>query len=83
MHALLESGGRVVSKAELMQLVWPDCVVEEGGLARNISLLRKVPGDDAETYIQTVPKRGCRFVTGIPPQLPPARAPAGGGSSLR
>jgi TolB-like protein len=51
----------VVGKAELMKLVWPDCVVEEIGLARNISILRKALSDDAGTYIETIPKRGYRF----------------------
>lgn len=83
LHALVERGGRVVSKAELMQLVWPDCVVEDVGLARNISLLRKVLGDDAETYIQTVPKRGYRFVGGVaPPPTPPRRASGRGLAAL-
>lgn len=59
--ALLERRGQVVEKAELLRLVWPDCTVEEIGLARNISLLRKALGDDGETYIETVPKRGYRF----------------------
>jgi TolB-like protein len=58
---LLERRGQVVDKAELMKLVWPDCTVEEIGLARNVSLLRKALGDDGETYIETVPKRGYRF----------------------
>ncbi len=61
LHALVERRGRVVEKDELMKLVWPDVTVEEIGLARNISLLRKALGDDAETYIETVPKRGYRF----------------------
>jgi TolB-like protein len=47
----------VVEKAELMKLVWPDTVVEEVGLARNVSLLRKVLAD----YIETIPRRGYRF----------------------
>jgi DNA-binding winged helix-turn-helix (wHTH) protein/TolB-like protein len=61
LHVLLERRGRIVSKGELMKLVWPDCVVEEVGLARNISLLRKALGEEAERYIETVPKRGYRF----------------------
>ena len=61
LQALLERRGRVVGKAELMKAVWPDCVVEDVGLARNISLLRKALGDDAEAYIETIPKRGYRF----------------------
>jgi TolB-like protein/Tfp pilus assembly protein PilF len=57
----------VVEKNELMQLVWPDTFVEEGGLARNISALRKALGDDAEgsRHIETIPKRGYRFVAPI------------------
>jgi len=58
---LLERRGQVVEKTELMKLVWPDCVVEEVGLARNISLLRQALGRDGEAYIETVPRRGYRF----------------------
>lgn len=61
LQALLERRGQVVDRSELMKLVWPDCVVEEVGLARNISQLRKALGDDAESYIETIPKRGYRF----------------------
>ncbi len=61
LHALIERRGRVVGKDELMKLVWPDTTVEEIGLARNISLLRKALGDEAEAYIETVPRRGYRF----------------------
>ena len=73
LHVLLERRGRVVEKAALMKLVWPDCTVEEAGLARNISLLRKALGDDAETWIETIPKRGYRFAAAAPK---PAPAPA-------
>lgn len=70
---LLERRGQVVEKTELMKLVWPDCVVEEIGLARNISLLRKALGDDGEKYIETVPRRGYRFAAMEDPAviLPP------------
>jgi DNA-binding winged helix-turn-helix (wHTH) protein/TolB-like protein len=61
LEVLLERRGQVVSKPDLMNAVWPGCTVEEIGLARNISILRKALGDDAETYIETVPKRGYRF----------------------
>lgn len=63
LHVLLERRGHIVGKQELMSLVWPDTTVEEIGLARNISILRKALGDDAEDsrYIETVPKRGYRF----------------------
>ena len=47
-----------------MRAVWPDTTVEEIGLARNISQLRKALGDESEAgkYIETLPKRGYRFV---------------------
>jgi hypothetical protein len=57
----------VVEKDELIRHVWPDTFVEEGSLARNISLLRKVLGggpDDAN-YIEAVPRRGYRFVAPV------------------
>ena len=57
--ALLENSSHVLTKKELMQKVWPDSFVEENNLAQNISLLRKVLGG---SYIQTIPKRGYRFV---------------------
>jgi DNA-binding winged helix-turn-helix (wHTH) protein len=58
--ALVESGGRVFEKENLVATVWPDAFVEEGSLARNISTLRKVLGDNSHNpkYIVTVPKRG-------------------------
>jgi DNA-binding winged helix-turn-helix (wHTH) protein len=67
LFVLLTHHGRVVEKNELIQLVWPDTFVEEGGLARNISALRKALGDDAEGsgHIETIPKRGYRFVAPI------------------
>lgn len=56
------SGGRLLSKDELMRELWPDTAVEEANLVVNISALRKVlgEGDDAR-YIETVPKRGYRL----------------------
>ena len=57
--ALIENSSHVLTKKELMQKVWPDSFVEENNLAQNISLLRKALG---ESFIQTIPKRGYRFV---------------------
>jgi pimeloyl-ACP methyl ester carboxylesterase/DNA-binding winged helix-turn-helix (wHTH) protein len=64
---LLENSSHVLSKKELMQQVWPDSFVEENNLAQNISILRKAlgRGNDGEHYIQTVPKRGYRFVANV------------------
>jgi DNA-binding winged helix-turn-helix (wHTH) protein/TolB-like protein len=67
LRVLLEHHGRVVAKAELMAGIWPDTTVEEIGLARNISQLRKALGDESESgkYIETLPKRGYRFVGSV------------------
>ena len=61
---LVENKGEVLVKEELMERIWPDTVVEEGNLNRNISTLRKVLGESPEDhrYIVTVPGRGYRFV---------------------
>src|SRR2546430_2213040 len=57
--ALLASAGRVVEKEDLIRTIWPDSFVEEGGLARNISALRKALEDGGGgVFIETVPKRG-------------------------
>lgn len=64
---LVENSGRVVSKDELMQSLWPDTFVEESNLTQNISQLRRALGDGASDaqYIETIPKRGYRFVAGV------------------
>lgn len=61
---LVEHAGQVISKEQLMAEVWPDVTVVESGLTRNISVLRKAIGDDDGTarYIETVPRRGYRFI---------------------
>jgi DNA-binding winged helix-turn-helix (wHTH) protein/pimeloyl-ACP methyl ester carboxylesterase len=65
--ALVESRGQIVSKEELFQRVWPNTYVGEATLAQNVSTLRKQLKDDRETaqYIETVPKRGYRFVATV------------------
>jgi DNA-binding winged helix-turn-helix (wHTH) protein/TolB-like protein len=69
LHVLLEQRGRVVEKSDLMKLVWPDTTVEEIGLARNISILRKTLGDETgdSSYIETIPRRGYRFAAAEAP----------------
>jgi DNA-binding winged helix-turn-helix (wHTH) protein/TolB-like protein/Tfp pilus assembly protein PilF len=61
---LVEHGGQVVAKDDLMKRVWPNTFVEEGNLTQNISLLRKALGESpgGVQYIETVPRRGYRFV---------------------
>jgi adenylate cyclase len=60
---LVERAGRLLTKDELLRLVWPDSTVEENNLNKNISLLRKALGDygKGQSYIETVPRLGYRF----------------------
>ena len=64
LRVLVENPGRLLTKDELMQLVWVDSFVEEGNLAYTVRLLRKALGDDASSpiYIESVPRRGYRFI---------------------
>jgi DNA-binding winged helix-turn-helix (wHTH) protein/Flp pilus assembly protein TadD len=63
---LVENSGHLVEKSELMRKLWPDSFVEEGSLAQNVSLLRKALGEnESEKFIETVPRRGYRFVANV------------------
>ncbi|HEY6802090.1 MAG TPA: winged helix-turn-helix domain-containing protein [Pyrinomonadaceae bacterium] len=64
---LVENSGHVLEKNELMQQLWPDSFVEESSLTQNISLLRRALSDPGveENYIETIPKRGYRFVGSV------------------
>jgi serine/threonine-protein kinase len=67
LRVLVQSSGSMVSKETLLNEVWPGSFVGDGSLMRNISDLRKVLGRDArgDQYIETVPKRGYRFVSPV------------------
>ena len=60
--ALVVHSGQLLTTEELMAQVWPDSFVEGNNLAQNISTLRKVLG---AKFIETVPKRGYRFVADV------------------
>ena len=64
---LIRSNGRLLSKDELMQQVWPDSYVEDANLTVNISALRKALGEvpGGPRYIETVPKHGYRFTAPV------------------
>ena len=61
---LAENHGSLVTKAEILEKVWDDAFVEEAAISRCIWAIRTALGEDAksQTFIQTVPKRGYRFV---------------------
>ena len=63
---LIENGGHVLSKEEIMERVWADSFVEENNLAQNISILRKALGEtNGAKFIETVSKRGYRFIAPV------------------
>jgi DNA-binding winged helix-turn-helix (wHTH) protein/Tol biopolymer transport system component len=82
--ALLRADGRVVGKDDLIRAVWPDTFVEDSSLTFQIHLVRQAVRDgvDGERYIETVPRRGYRFVAPVRqlrptesvPELPPTAA---------
>lgn len=65
--ALVENGTRILEKDDLMKRVWPDTFVEEANLTQHISLLRKTLGENpqAPRFIETVPRRGYRFIANV------------------
>ena len=67
LRVLVENAGRLVTKEELLQAVWPDTAVEENNLNHNVSILRKVLGEKAigQALIETVPRVGYRFVAEV------------------
>jgi adenylate cyclase len=71
---LVENAGRLVTKQELLDSVWPATTVEENNLNHNVSVLRKALGNRAtgQQYIETVPRVGYRFVA--PVEHPTAHA---------
>jgi DNA-binding winged helix-turn-helix (wHTH) protein/tetratricopeptide (TPR) repeat protein len=82
---LVRNAGRIVTKDMLLAEVWPGSVIEEGNLARHIFNLRQLLGGGAsETaeagatpYIETVPKRGYRFLAPVStPSTESAQEPA-------
>ena len=64
LETLVSNHGHIVEKDRLMKTVWPDSFVEEGNLSFTVNLLRKALADNKQEprFIETVPKRGYRFI---------------------
>src|SRR5829696_7027190 len=63
LRILVENAGQLVTKEELMERVWADSFVEEANLSHHIFKLRKALGETEDRkLIETVPKRGYRFI---------------------
>jgi DNA-binding winged helix-turn-helix (wHTH) protein len=70
--ALIEARGELVTKDELLSLVWPNTTVEENNLQFQVSTLRKALGENRE-LIRTVSGRGYRFVAEITAEFRPSK----------
>lgn len=63
---LVENEGHLIEKNVLLDMLWPETFVEEATLARTVSSLRKILGETSEhKLIETVPKRGYRFIAPV------------------
>jgi DNA-binding winged helix-turn-helix (wHTH) protein/tetratricopeptide (TPR) repeat protein len=66
LRVLVESHGELVSKDVLLNEIWPGSFVEEAGLARNVSELRRALGKhNKQPYIETISKRGYRIAVTV------------------
>jgi eukaryotic-like serine/threonine-protein kinase len=61
---LVRNSGHLLEKEKFFAMLWPDSFVEEGSLSNNIFLLRRALGEDP-VFIETVPRRGYRFVGAV------------------
>lgn len=82
LELLTERPGQVVARQELLDRVWKDAFVTDTSLAEAVSFLRQALGDDPQSprYIQTVHRRGYRFVAPLrgASSAPAGAAPGGG-----
>src|SRR5919112_3142015 len=76
LELLIDRAGQVVARQELLDAVWKDAFVTDTSLAEAVSFLRQALGDDpqAPRYIQTVHRRGYRFVAPLGPAAPTGAA---------
>jgi len=76
LQALLERPGEIITREELRQRLWPDNIFVDYELAlkKAVNRLREVLGDSADSphFIETIPRRGYRFIGTIaaPPSVP-------------
>src|SRR5258708_28837035 len=78
LRALVERPGALVSKDALIEAAWPGQAVEESNLTVQIASLRKVLGEapGGDRWIETMPRRGYRFIAPVVAADPNAIAPS-------
>ena len=81
---LLKNAGQVVRKDDLLSLVWPQTIVEESNIAVHVSSLRKALAEygDYGNCVETIPKRGYRFIAPVQAILKPGTIAANDISAL-
>jgi TolB-like protein/Flp pilus assembly protein TadD len=64
---LIERRGELIVKEDLMKEIWPGTIVEENNITVSMSILRKTLGEGRKSlkFIETVPRRGYRFVAEV------------------
>ena len=62
---LIQHNGRLLTKDEMMASLWEESFVEESNLAKNVSRLRKILNNGGTQLIETLPKRGYRFLANV------------------
>jgi serine/threonine-protein kinase len=69
LELLLDRAGEIVPRQEMIDLVWKDAFVTDTSLAEAVSVLRQALSDDSQspTYVQTLHRRGYRFVAAVRP----------------
>src|SRR5690242_18557731 len=72
LRLLVENNGRVVTKDEMMEKIWPDTFVEDNNLAKYVSRLRRLLSSGDEITIETLPKQGYRFSANVSELFRPA-----------
>ena len=82
---LTRNTDRVMTKAELMEALWPNAFVEEANLTQHVYTLRKALGDqpNGQPFIETVPRRGYRLATSVREVVDAAPAHAAAGDVVR
>jgi DNA-binding winged helix-turn-helix (wHTH) protein/TolB-like protein len=62
---LVRGYGQIVEKKQIIEKIWPDTFVEEANLSRHVFNLRRILSENGERSIETVPKRGYRFIAPV------------------
>ena len=79
---LVEHAGKLASKNDLLDSVWPSVIVSDDSLAQCVREIRALIGDDDQRFIRTVPRRGYLFVADVTPITASASHPTNGAAAV-